>query len=75
MKKFIDMSVDDCDDLIAAVQKKLSRILPADTVAVVVLTARTTTRNIVITHLPPLDAAELLHRAASEVEMWAIESN
>ena len=76
MKKFTDMTNDDCDYLIAAVQRKLTRILPADTVAVVVLTAASTTRNIVISHLrSPLDTAELLREAANEIEQMVIESN
>ena len=75
MKKFVDLSAEDTEQLISTVQRKLSSILPADTVAVVVLTARTATRNLVITHLPPLESVELLRQAASEVELWAIESN
>lgn len=75
MKKFAEMSVDDTDHLIERVQRKLSRILPADTVAVVVLTSPQTTRSLVITQLPPLGTVKLLKQVAGEVEMWAIESN
>lgn len=76
MKKFTDMTSDDCDHLITAVQRKLSQILPADVVAAIVLTSCSSSKHIIISHLrSPLDTAELLREAASEIEQWAIESN
>ena len=75
MKKFAEMSHDDLDHLVTSVQRKLSKILPADAVAIVVLATKHSARRLIISQLDCFESAELLKQTAWELHQEAIESN